>query len=249
MNPYLEQDDVWQDFHQSFIPLAREVLAAQVRPAYMVKVEEYLFIHELADETRHYLGRSDVSLSPAATPRVTGLVSAVLEAPAYALVPAEVDVERHAYLEIRDRQNRELITVFELLSPSNKKAGPDREQYLAKRHQLFASPVHLVELDFLRGGPRLPLRDLPECDYYALVSRIEERPRVGIWPLRLTDTLPVIPVPLRAPDPDARLDLQQLLHRLYDAAGYEDYIYGGTPQPALTTEESAWARQFIPGQS
>src|SRR5205085_12636690 len=48
MNPYLEQEEVWQDFHQSFIPLVRAVLAEQVRPAYVVKVEEHLFIHELS---------------------------------------------------------------------------------------------------------------------------------------------------------------------------------------------------------
>src|SRR2546430_2509801 len=72
---------------------------------------------------------------------------------------------------------------------------------------------------FVAVAPRLPLDDLPDCNYYALVARVEERPRVGVWPVRLRDQPPTIPIPLRAPDPDARLDLQQLLHRLYDAAG------------------------------
>jgi Protein of unknown function (DUF4058) len=36
MNPYLEHADVWQDFHQSFIPLLRRLLAEQVRPKYLV---------------------------------------------------------------------------------------------------------------------------------------------------------------------------------------------------------------------
>ena len=40
MNPYLEQADAWQDFHQSFIPLIRGVLKDQVTPKYIVKVEE-----------------------------------------------------------------------------------------------------------------------------------------------------------------------------------------------------------------
>src|SRR5262249_38575067 len=149
----------------------------------------------------------------------------------------------------RDRNSRELITVLELLSPSNKKSGPDREQYLAKRRQLISSPVHLVEIDLLRGGPRLPVEDLPDCDYYALVSRVEERPRVGIWPVRLRDRLPVIPIPLRSPDPDARIDLQEVLHHLYDAAGYEDYIYTGAPQPPLHPQDAAWARELLPGMT
>jgi hypothetical protein len=39
MNPYLEHEDAWRDFHQSFMPIAREFLAPQVSPYYFVKVE------------------------------------------------------------------------------------------------------------------------------------------------------------------------------------------------------------------
>ena len=123
-------------------------------------------------------------------------------------MPLTVDVEHLSFVEIRDRQGRDLVTVIELLSPTNKRPGPDREQYLAKRRQLLASGVHLVEIDLLRGHPRLPLDDLPPCDYYVMVSRAEERPQAGLWPLGLRDPLPPIPVPLRAADPDASLDLQ-----------------------------------------
>lgn len=248
MNPYLEQEEVWQDFHQSFIPLARELLAAQVRPAYVVKIEEYLFIHELSAEERSLLGRSDVSLKDSAVagfqPRTA--TGAAATAPYYARIPQAVDTERHSYLEIRDRQGRELITVIELLSPSNKRIGADRETYVSKRRQLLASGVHLVEIDLLRGGPRMPMEDLPDCDYYAIVSRVEDRPRVGVWPIRLRDQLPKIPVPLRGDDPDAKLDLQAALHRIYDAAGYQDYIYQGRPQPPLHPTDAAWAQQFFP---
>ena len=69
---------------------------------------------------------------------------------------------------------------------------------------------------------------------------------MSLWPLGLRDPLPTIPIPLRAPDPDARLDLQAVLHRAYDAAGYEDYIYAGTPEPPLDPEIAAWARRFLP---
>jgi hypothetical protein len=60
-------------------------------------------------------------------------------------------------------------------------------------------------------------------------------------------SLPPVPVPLRPPHADVQLDLQGLLHRIYDAAGYEDYIYRGQPQPHLSTEDATWARQFVPG--
>jgi hypothetical protein len=249
MNPYLEQPEVWHDFHQSFIPLVREVLTEQVRPHYVVKVEEHLFIHELSAEERLFLGRADVSITGSPPGQPTRSAAALAVAPAYGRLPPAVDTERQAYLEIRDRQSRELVTVLELLSPANKKLGPDRDQYVAKRRQLFASTVHLVEIDLLRGGPRLPLEDLPDCDYCVLVSRYEDRPRVGVWPIRLRERLPEIPVPLRAPHPDARIDLQAVLHRLYDAAGYADYIYTGAPQPPLHPEDDAWARQLAPATS
>ena len=154
-----------------------------------------------------------------------------------------VDIERLAFLEIRDRRNRQLVTVIELLSPANKRPGGDRDQYLAKRQKVLASTAHLVEIDLLRGGQRPPVADLPACDYCVLVSRSEARPRVGLWPLQLRDRLPVIPIPLRNPDPDAQLDIQAVLHDIYDRARYATYLYDGSPDPPLSPEDEAWARQ------
>jgi hypothetical protein len=88
--------------------------------------------------------------------------------------------------------------------------------------------------------------DRPDCDYSVLISRVEDRPHADLWPVRLRSRLPEIPVPLRSPDADARLDLQAIVHRLYDAAGYEDYIYEGVPDPPLAAGDLEWARPFIP---
>ena len=108
-----------------------------------------------------------------------------------------MDIERISYAEIRDTRDWQLITVIELLSPANKYSGSDREQFLAKRGELLSSHVHYVEIDLLRGGPRLPARKLPDCDYYVLVSRAELRPDAGIWPIGLRERLPIVPIPLR----------------------------------------------------
>ena len=244
MNPYLEQASAWQDFHQTAVPIIREMLMEQVRSRYFVKVEELLFIHELPGNERQLLGRG-MSVTPAPLParRPAG---GGLAAPARARLPTPVEVERHSYLAIRDRDNREVITVLELLSPSNKDSGADRALYLAKRRQILHSPTHLVEIDLLRGGPRLPVEELPACDYCVLVSRAEERPTVEAWPIRLRDRLPVIPVPLRASDPDASVDLQTVLNRAYDAAGYDVYVYNGSPHPPLGSDDAEWARRFVP---
>jgi hypothetical protein len=247
MNPYLEQERAWNDFHESFMPAARDALAAQVRPHFIAKINEHLFIHELPEDARRFMGRADVSVTrPPFAPVGEGAATAAAEAPAKVRLPA-VDVERLSFIEVRDRDGWQLVTVIELLSPANKYAGPDREQYLVKRGQLLASPVHLVEIDLLRGGPRMPMENLPECDYCVLVSRAPARPDAGVWPIRLREPLPPVPIPLRPPHADAQLDLQQLLDRIYDGAGYEDYIYRSPPQPRLNAEDAAWAQQLVPG--
>ncbi len=246
MNPYIEQDAYWQDFHLEFLPAIRERLVAQVRPKYIVMLDEHIYVHELPREPRRYVGRADASL---AAPPQTGAKKAVgvgvVEAPAQVQIPVQ-DVRRVPFLEIRDRQGRELITVLELLSPANKRGGPDRGQYLAKRGQFLKSGAHFVEIDLLRGGRPMPLRDRPRCDYSVLVSRATARPWAGFWPIRLRQLLPVIPIPLLPQDPNAQIDLQEILHHVYDATGYHDFIYTGRPDPPLSSRDAAWARKFLP---
>jgi hypothetical protein len=233
MNPYLEQHSIWHDFHLNWVVRASGNLAKQVRPKYIVTFGELIFSLECDEIARSSLVSH------------TGCAAIGYGLPVEGTAPIEAIVEKHRYLEFRDRESRQLVTVIELLSPSSKRPGPDREQYRAKRRQLTHSGVHVVELDLLRGGPRLPLDGLPPCDYYAMVARAEDHPRAAVWPIRLRDPLPTIPVPLRAPDPDAKLDLQALLHQLYDAAGYEDYLYADEPQPALDPEQRAWAGSVL----
>jgi len=88
MNPCLEQEDAWHDFHERFVPLVASTLGSQLRPRYIVMIAPQ-----------------------SASAPVTGL----LEAPARVRPPA-VDHERLSYVEILDRRNRELVTVVELLS-------------------------------------------------------------------------------------------------------------------------------------
>jgi Protein of unknown function (DUF4058) len=85
--------------------------------------------------------------------------------------------ERRPFVTVRHRQSSELVTVIELLSPTSKCAGPHREEYLSARAELLASPIHFVEIDLLRAGPRMPSAELPACDYCALVRRAGARGR------------------------------------------------------------------------
>jgi hypothetical protein len=248
MNPYLEQEGIWPQFHGRFIFAVADALTAQLDPRYLVMPEEQLFIHEAPAEQRRLIGRADAAISPAG-PVGPGepagrSASATIAAPLETTLP-DADVVRQFFLEIRDHSGGDVIAVVELLSPSNKRVGPDRDAYLRKRLRLLRSRTHLVEIDLLRGGPRMPSDGLPPCDYTVMVSRAERRPRAETWALTLRERLPVIPVPLRPPDADARLDLQECLHRVYDAARYGTYLYRGEPDPPLSPADQAWAQSLV----
>lgn len=247
MNPYIEQSGVWKDFHESFIPLAREVLAPQVAPNYFVKVEEHVYLHERSADERRPLGAPDVSIHrrPKATDSTTGTNTTAVIAPSHVFTPQAVEEEAFCYLEVIDRHSRRVVTVIELLSPSNKKTGEARDQYWYKTRHLLNTDTAVVEIDLLRGGHRMPWVDMPTCDYYALVSRVHERPRSDFWPVGLRDPLPIIPIPLRQGEPEASLDLQSLVHRVYDAAQYHLHIYDSPPEPSLRPEDQAWAESLI----
>jgi hypothetical protein len=245
MNPYFEQTDHWLDFLTEFLSAIRRLLAPRVGPKYIVQLEEHIYIHDLPPEPRQRLGTADLSLVERDGGHLGQAALGILEAPAEVWLP-EQDVEKVPFLEVRDRQGRDLVTVIELLSLSNKRAGDDREQYLAKRRELVRSAAHLVEIDLLRGWTPMPQERRPACDYSVMVSRAEKRRAAGFWPIHLRDRLPVIPIPLRCPDAAAGVDLQEALHRAYDGPGYEHFIYRGEPEPNLSAKDAAWARQFIP---
>jgi len=243
MNPYLERSSVWHDFHERFVPAMAEAVGAILDDNFVVRIDDHIFIHELTTEPRRLIGRPDVGISDIDSTNASTAVSTI-EAPAHVEL-VDVDEERLSFVEIRDRDNWKLLAVLELLSPANKYQGPDRDQYLAKRRQVLSSPTNLVEIDLLRGGPRLPMHGAPACDYCVLVSRWPQRPRADLWPIQLRDPLPVIPVPITEGYADVRLDLQSLVHRVYDAARYGNYIYRGEPEPLLNASDQQWAKSFL----
>lgn len=58
--------------------------------------------------------------------------------------------------------------------------------------------------------------------------------------------MPVVPIPLRAGDADARLDPKAVLDRMYDEGYYGDRAYAGPPEPRLSPDDAAWAAPFLP---
>jgi Protein of unknown function (DUF4058) len=135
------------------------------------------------------------------------------------------------------------VTSIEILSPVNKRE-PGLAQYRQKCQRLYQADVHMIELDFLRRGTR-PFAHprLPTAPYFVMLTRARSA-AVDVWPIALQQFLPIIPVPLKAEDPDVALDLGMALVEIYDEAGYDlsiDYAQS-PPPPALTVADQSWLR-------
>lgn len=249
MDPYLEGPD-WEDFHHRLITTISDCLTPSVRPNYVVRAERRVYLEHDLDSDPSSM-RPDVSVlrKPGKRSSRAGAAGPSIESPSPVLLTLPMTEEhREAFLVLRLRESMEIVTVIEVLSPANKRAGSDgRREYLAKRESVLRSATHLVELDLLRGGRRLPtVEPLPSGDYYAFVSRGNRRPRTEAFVWTLRDRLSAIPVPLAGKDPDVMLDLASAIDSTYDRAGYDYSLdYARRLVPSLRDSDAAWARGIL----
>jgi hypothetical protein len=179
---------------------------------------------------------------------------ALLEAdPAIEVQVLPLEVEE-TYLTIRDRQSgQRVVTVLELVSPTNRYAGPGRDSYVAKQTEVRRSTAHLVEIALLRAGPHVvavpewAARQHGPYDYLVCINRAEGlRDRFHLYPRRLHERLPRIRLPLAVPDPDMVLDIQAVLACTYEAGGDAERLnYAAPCVPPLTHEDQAWADTLL----
>jgi hypothetical protein len=244
MDPYIETPGLWTDFHNNLAPEIRAQLNRLIQPRYVARLTPYVSYEEVE------VGRSrgiqpDVGIWQPQPPRgeVPGAVAVLTPAPVESLIPLEMPVQLNR-VEIRATATQELVTVIEILTPSNKRPGHDAfVEYQRKRRAILYSPVHLVEIDLLRGGERPPLaRPVPSAAYYVVLSRTDQRPTVVVWPIQLSDPLPVLDVPLLAPDPDVPLDLGLAVASVYERSAYAaDIDYRQPPPPPpLSPADAEW---------
>jgi hypothetical protein len=165
------------------------------------------------------------------------------------IVPLLIDDEiKEARLEIRHLESQSLVTVIEVLSPTNKIRGSrGRASFMEKRREILAGPVHWVEIDLLRGGePSVTRPPLVASDYRVLVSRANDRTHARYWPFSVRQPVPAVPIPLRKPDPDLTLDLGAVLQAVYEHGAYDLSIdYRQDAEPKLEDEDAEWARALI----
>jgi hypothetical protein len=245
MDPFLEQAGVWLQVHTALIVAIQQHLAPLVRPAYHVAIEQrtYLNVAFVSRNGDPLVGKPDLLVidrdpdrGEAAAPSGLYPGALVAELP----MPEEV-TER--FLEIRDAASGDVVTVLELLSPANKVPGTGRREYQEKRNRVLASRTHLVEIDLIRRGEPLPMRlsNGSAGDYRIVISRSFWRPHAEVLAFGLRDPIPDFPVPLRRRDPEPAVPLNQLLHDLYDRAGYDLAVdYRRPLDPPLPSADLAW---------
>jgi hypothetical protein len=246
MDPYLE-GYMWADVHHELASLFKRLLVPLVRPTYAVRIEVSMYndrvpAHELGIM---YPDVEIVRTQPRGEHLIRETAGAVAIAPAPLEIPLTIMTQvRQASVEIRDVANNRLITSIEIISPSNKRE-PGLDSFLARRDELRLAEVHILEIDLLRRGTRAwPKDSVPSSAYQAALIRARHI-RAEIWPIGLRERLPVLPVPLRQPDPDVPLDLQKALDTIYDESDYPltlDYSQP-PPEPPLSDEDAAWAAE------
>ncbi len=154
---------------------------------------------------------------------------------------------KESYLQVIATETKKVVTVIEVLSPTNKRPGKGREMYEQKREKVFGSRTHLVEIDLLRSYQPLPVfgNDI-EASYRILVSRANQKPWADLYLFNLPDMIPGFPLPLRAGDAEPIVDLQGLLNGIYDRAAYDFRIdYTAAPVPPLSETDAVWADALL----
>lgn len=242
MDPYLE-GHLWPDVHHQLASELRRQLAPRLRPRYVARIEVTIVVDESPEAEVgilypdvEVLRRSDApeAQASAGAPALAAPLTLPLLAPVEMRVPT---------VEVRDTAGDALVTAIEIISPINKRE-PQLAAYRRKRERLRGAGVHLLEIDLLRRGTRPVMHPrLPASEYLVVLTRAGAS-SLEAWPIGLRDPLPVVPVPLRAPDPDAWVDLGGALRTVYDEAGYDlsiDYA-APPPPPALPAALDAWRR-------
>jgi hypothetical protein len=248
MDPYLESQGYWQDFHSSFLTYCRKALNAVLPVHYAALIEERISLVDLSGDSPEVY-RPDVSITRgergAMFPQSRG-ATATLTPVSIPLSLEAIEELQQRWIEIRKLPDRSLVTLIELLSPTNK-LGSGRIEYVEKRNQWLRQPVHLVEIDLLLGGHRVPLRrPLPPGDYYTFIARSDRRPNCDVYAWSIRRPLPTIPIPLLDPDPDVTLDLAALFSEAYTDAPYSRLIDYKTPMDLpLTDEDHEWVKDLL----
>jgi len=257
MDPFLEHPDIFPDFHDRFITHLSESIQERLPPPYVAALGRRTWI-EVSE--RFIAPDVQVARSHSTSPEGEPGSPAAVAAPARTkplLVHVPHDERREPFVEIHlgRGSDRRLVTCIELLSLSNKTPGEHgRDLYLRKQREVLDSKVHLVEIDLLRAGehttavPRDRLaRVAGAFEYHASIHHFDNLEDYFVYPIRLSEALPEIALPLLPGDPPVPLDLQAVFRRTYDAGPYRREINypQDAPVPPLSPAWQSWLREVL----
>lgn len=251
MDPYLQSH--WRDVHTRLMVYAVDQLQEQLPADLLARVEEGVEV-DWEGDVRTVLPdvrvEEDFSQWPPVGDAETGglaLASAVVAEPL--VVPVDDTTRR---VEIIDsKSGNRVVTVIEILSPTNKQPGSGMEQYRRKQLEDIAGGVNLVEVDLIRGGafalavPESRLTPRYRTPFLVCVRRRVRFNEAELYRAPLEERLPAIRIPLRPVDKDAVLDLQALINQCYVKGRYNRIDYREEPDPPFLTAEQAWADPLL----
>jgi hypothetical protein len=156
------------------------------------------------------------------------------------------------YIEVRQRHEGRLVTLVEVVSPTNKTTTAGRDAYLTKRQEAKTMGANLVEIDLvLEGTPTLDYsrEGLPDWDYAVTVTRASQPERFEIYTATLQKRLPRFRLPLAHDDRDTVFDLHAAFTRCYDQGDFASMIdYERDPAVTLSDEDRQWLAELLKQQ-
>jgi hypothetical protein len=245
-DPYLEHPVLWEGVHARLIVAIANQLQPKLDPRYVASIEERVFIEgphrRVPDDSIQKVGDTD------------GL-TALADSESDSAVIVEVDdLEIHeTRVEILDSYNElRIVALIEVVSPTNKAAGPGRVSYEAKQEETLARECHLVEIDLLSHGrhvlcvPEWRVKPFKPFDSLCCVNRWPSRNRFELYARTLEQRLPRLKIPLADEEPDATLDLQAALEQVYvDGRYWRRIRYDQKCKPRLAPQNQSWADERI----
>lgn len=254
MDPYLEHPQIFPGLHSSMITYSQEVIQPLLPEPYFADSGERTWI----ETTERYI-EPDVHIARAERSEESeggvAVAAPPQSGPVVVTVPHDEFTER--YLEIYTRKDggERVVTVIEILSPTNKMRGSERrDQYVKKQRELVYGKINLVEIDLLRAGEhttfpprRRILKKTGPYDYHISIHRMDDLEDCLVYPIRLENPLPVIDVPLLPQDGAVSVDLQAVFTRCYDAGPYHRRIRytEDSPVPPLSPDREEWAKRIL----
>jgi hypothetical protein len=253
MDPYLEERTLFPGFHHYLADELVGQLNARIGPKYFAEVNVRTVLEDVTPEADASIFPDVAIVKERRIAYATRATDITITPPSLQRASPVITQTKLRTVEVRLTESNELVTAIEILSPYNKRPHAGLEEYRRKRWKLLTAPVHLVEIDLLRGGerPGLELLEPPlDVEYVCIVNRYRDADvtRVSeIWLLALNDPLPVLPTPLLTPDPDVPLQMNAAIRSVYARAGYDwriDYRQP-VPLPELRPEMAAWVTELL----